>query len=812
MSKTNAGRGMLALATTALTCTLVFNGDAQVPPASPSASTSAAKTPAHVQNEEIVVTAQKRSERLNKVPLTVTAASRVTLSNLGITDTRDLGKLVAGFTFTQTALATPVYTLRGVGFYDSALGATPAVTVYVDQIPLTYPQMTRNAAFDLERVEVLKGPQGTLFGQNSTGGAVNYIAAKPTTDFQAGIEATAGNYGTANVNAFISGPITNNLDARLAVEHDNQGDWQKSYTSDATRGQIDLTKSRFLMDYHPDGPFHAEFSASGWLDKSDTPGAQLIAKTSALPPVAAFADYPLAPDNARAADWTPGFPKARDDGFYNVSLRADYEVNQVVNLTSLTSYAHLSTDDPVDADGTALDIDNSIERGDVGTFNQEVRGAINLPTTRIIVGGNFSKDIISEFQNDNVLQSSNGTNTSVPGFPVNYIDAVSSESRRTAAGFANLEQHFGDRLTVQGGVRYTDDLLNYSTCAQDVGGPLAASLGFLANYILRPALHLPGTTVIPPNSCATLNSNLQPGPVVGTLHQNNVSWRIGPSYKLTASTLVYLNISKGYKSGTVPTIFGVAADEYVPTTQESVMAYEAGVKSGLLGNRLQVNAAAYHYDYTNKQILGTIIDPLFGPLQRLVNIPKSTINGAELEVTASPITGLSIAGSATYVQSAVTSSFENFNAYGTPINFQGYAFPYTPKWTANLNAQYTFPVSERYNMFFGGNLSYSSKTTSFFGANVPYDASEPQHANPQGQHPDLPNSYGGLDIDSRALLDLRAGIETANGHIRFTLWGRNVTNKYYWTNATYYPSDPTIRYAGMPATYGATLSYRFGGR
>ena len=130
--------------------------------------------------EEIVVTAQKRADNINDVPLSIATASGAELLKRGIADPTQLELLVPGFSYQKSSYGVPVFSLRGVGFYDTTQGVTPAVAVYVDEIPLPYSAMTRGAALDVERVEVLKGPQGTLFGQNSTGGAINYIAAKPT--------------------------------------------------------------------------------------------------------------------------------------------------------------------------------------------------------------------------------------------------------------------------------------------------------------------------------------------------------------------------------------------------------------------------------------------------------------------------------------------------------------------------------------------------------------------------------------------------------------------------------------------------------
>jgi iron complex outermembrane recepter protein len=151
---------------------------------------------------DIIVTATKRSESVNKVAMSITAASGDDLAAAGIKSADDLGKIVPGFTFTQSAYSTPVYSLRGVGFYNYDIASTPTVTVYQDEAPLPFSAMSRGASFDLERVEVLKGPQGLLFGSNSTGGAVNYIAARPTKTLKAGMPGTVGSMHGSSADSF----------------------------------------------------------------------------------------------------------------------------------------------------------------------------------------------------------------------------------------------------------------------------------------------------------------------------------------------------------------------------------------------------------------------------------------------------------------------------------------------------------------------------------------------------------------------------------------------------------------------------------
>jgi len=184
---------------------------------------------------EIIVTAQKRSERLSDVPLSITAATGDQLTREGITDVAGLEKIVPGFTYQDSSYGTPIFSIRGVGFYDTSVGVSPAVSIYLDQVPLPYSSMARGVSFDLERVEALKGPQGTLFGQNSTGGAINYIAAKPTKDTTEGFDLDYGRFNSVNMQAFVSGSLAPNLQARIAARYEYRDDWQIGYAPNDTK-------------------------------------------------------------------------------------------------------------------------------------------------------------------------------------------------------------------------------------------------------------------------------------------------------------------------------------------------------------------------------------------------------------------------------------------------------------------------------------------------------------------------------------------------------------------------------------------------
>ncbi|AOH87232.1 TonB-dependent receptor (plasmid) [Sphingomonas panacis] len=771
----------------------------------PSTRTSATLTPAGPMNEnsptsdasqtgDIIVTAQKRSERLNEVPMSITASTGDQLKSAGITNTDDLAKIVPGFTFQKSAYGLPIYYIRGVGFNDTTLGVSPAVTVYVDQVPLPYSAMTRGALFDIERVEVLKGPQGTLFGQNSTGGAINYIAAKPTNRLQAGFDLGYGRFNSVNTEAFISGPLTDTLKGRIAVENEYQGDWQKSYVNNDTIGQKRFLNGRAILDWDPTSTVRISLSASGWRDRSDTQQGQFIKFTplfpagTGRPPTFPIATFPAAPANARAAAWDPGFDFAKNDSLYQFALHGEVDLSDAITLTSITSYAHFKTSTPLDLDASIYPVDRVDTHGTIETFSQELRlSGVVGDNLHWMFGGNYQNDRVKEHW---VLGPDLSTGASVGPFTYDGLIVDNDQKVKTGSIFASLDYNITRQLTLQGSIRYTDQRRHGEGCGRDDGtGDVAAALGFLSGLITG----TPAT--IAPGACATLNSQTGlPGLVTGNLNEDNLSWRAGVSYKPSSGTLFYANVTKGYKSGSFPTLPAGFSASLAPIKQESILAYEVGAKTELFDRKVQISAAAFYYDYRDKQLVGYKANPPFGTLPALVSIPKSKVQGAELSILARPVRGLTINIGGTYIDSKVLRNPINpIGPYSTSGSFVGEAFPFTPKWQGTVDTEYRFALSSALDAFVGGNVSARSGTQSVLttggAAEAPLEAL--------------------LYLKGYALLDLRAGVETQDGRIRFELWGRNVTNKYY-TNSATRVSDYTYRFTGMPVTYGATLRYRFG--
>ena len=708
------------------------------------------------------IAASGRLGPIDKVAMSITAATGAQLQSRGITDPSQLAKLVPGFNFNSTSYGAPVYTIRGVGFQESSLAAAPAVSVYVDEVPLPYSMETLGATLDIERVEVLKGPQGTLYGQNSTGGAVNYVAAKPTSTLQAGVDASYGRFNTVDLGGFVSGPLTSNLNFRVSARS-LQGDaWQRAYSRVDSMGATNQLFGRLLLDWQPTDRLSVSLNVNGWRDHSQSQaqqGVAILSQTTAADLYPDLAVFPMAPHNARAAEWDPGVNFRKNNRFYQSTLRADYELTDAIKLTSISSYQKLKRYNPVDGDATPYQSIYFINAGQISTFFQELRLSGELGAEgHWIVGGNYQRDKTHDISDIYFSQSSSR--------PLDVLRNQNRQNITNKAVYGNFDYQIASGLTVQGGIRYTKTDRSYNGCSIDIAGTWIAAFG---NDL---------------GGCITTTVDGTLGVISSNLNQDNVSWRAGIDYKPTNDLMFYANISKGYKAGSFPILSAISYQNVTPVTQESLLAYEAGVKATLFDRRLQLNAAGFYYDYKNKQIRGKLIVPIFNTLEALINIPKSHVAGFELSATARPVQGLTISPSVTMVASKIDGTFINYNSSGILGDFSGEPFPYTPKWSGNTDVEYRFPVNSSLGAFVGANVSYQSGTYGSLGQLSDYH------------------------IRGYALLDLRAGIDGPNRDWTFTLWGRNVTNQYYWTTADHF-TDVITRYAGMPVTYGASFSLRF---
>lgn len=781
---------------------------AQTPPAPASAQQPAAEGDDTV---DIIVTAQKRDENINDVPMSITAVSGDQLQALGVSGPEDLALVVPSFNYAQTAYGTPVYSLRGVGYYESSLSAPPAVTVYHDQVPIPFSAMTRLGAFDVARVEVLKGPQGILFGENSTGGAINYVMARPTNTFEAGLRLGYGRFNDFEGEAFVSGPLTSTLNGRIAVRGRNADDWQYNHTMPGqSLGERHELAGRILLDWRPSSALTVSFNLSGWKDQSETQAAQQLTIDTLTQTVPALVDTPNAPPGrARAANWEPNRDYSRDDWFYMAAMRADLELSPNLTATSLSAYQRYHQNYWQDQDGSSYHLVDTFLIGNIETVFQELRLAGTAGPVRWVIGGNYQHDDITD-EADPFDVSQCGCVFAVdPTRPTTGVNPYSYSTTETWAAFGNVDVSLTDQLTVRAGIRYTDVSIDNLSGNRDPGdGSYAYTYNLLIGLLSgRPGTIQPGgdaVLFISPDPTSPTGISITPGPVLGRLDEDNFSWRIGLDYQPTPALLFYGNVSRGYKAGSYPLLTPTVPLQFAPATQERMTAYELGAKITI--DRLQINLAGFYYDYRDKQIRGRILDPIgvFGALEKLINVPQSRLQGVELQVNYASRSGFTFNGAVTYVDSEVSDSFPNFDPFGNPTNFEGMRFPYTPELSATADVRYNWNVGSNLNAFAGFTVQYQSSITTAFAdpalvGTVPRDPAG-------GDNSTIPGDI--FRIPGRALVNARLGIASRNDRWRAQLWVENLFNEFYYNNVIH-TTDTTSAFTGMPRTYGVTLSFNF---
>ena len=729
--------------------------------------------------EEVRVTAQKRSEPVDHLPLSIATISAETLRRRGVSDVAGLVKVVPGFNSVDSGYGTPVHFLRGVGFFDSSVAAKPTVGVYLDEAPLPFTLLTSGVSFDLERIEILKGPQAAVFGQNATGGAINYIAAKPTQRFEAGLRGSFGRFDRTDVEGFMSGPLADSLSARLAVRHDGGDGWQSSYTRRESLGRKDLLQGRLVLAWDAGEALRLNLTVGGHSDRSDTQAAQFHAPFQQT--AGGFFDprligYQRAPARNRAADWGRTVPLKKDNRQAQATLRIDHDLPGLLTLTSLTSLVRFKEAYGQEGDGTTLRLTDFYITGGIRSFTQEVRLTGTFGARGSWIAGADYEDsrtheLVRQFLTD-LTTAHSFDRFGLP--PIDQVPQASDGAYSSAALFADVALPLSDTLTASLGGRYTKTDSDAESCIYNAGnGTYGQGLERLLG-LARGA--------IPIESCATLGADRRPTMFKGRLEQDNVSWRAGVTWAPTPGHTLYASANRGFKSGSFPNLAASEVTQYRPVVQERITAYELGTRFNLA--ELQLSGALFHYDYADKQLKGRAIVPIFGPLEALVNVPRSQVQGAEAQAVWVPIEGLRLSAGATYLDTKVTRSFTNYTAFGQLANFNGRRFPYTPRWQVSGEAEYGWRVTDAVDAFVWFGATHHSSTSGDF---VP----DPR-----------------LAIEGYTLIDVSAGIRSRNGAWHGSIFGRNVTGEYYWQTATR-RADTVVRYAGPPATYGVSLAYRW---
>lgn len=765
--------------------------------------------------DEVVVRAQRREQSLRDVPIAVTAMTGSQLKDMGIADARDLDTAVPGLTVSDGGYGTPVYTLRGVGFNDSSYLATPTTAVYLDEVNLPYSIMSKGPIIDVQQVEILKGPQGTLFGRSTTGGLINFIPRSPTETFEAGATISYSRFETWDIEAFASGAIVNSLRYRVAGRAiERQEGWQYSNTDKSkTHGEKTAYAIRGLFDWDATEDLSFRLMLNGWRDRSDAQAGQPIAfiqqnTSPGADPPQDVQNYPLVPQNTnnmRVMEFCKGHPSCThsdfkapldftvDDELAQVALKAQWLLNPHMEANILASYTRFEADDSQFPTGAfnqrmaELHVDAIME---VVELEARLNGSVESWMLDWLVGIHATpKDRV-----DTNLKQNYGRSSSVM-FPVGetgetlltdtWYPTPAEADYESIAPYANIEWQFLETLKLTLGARYTEEERSFSGCvAAREGNSVHALFQAIAVQRALEAGTEPGEANFD-GGCMTISEDGQFEPFSDTIKDEHVSYRAVLDWTPMADYMFYVSHSRGFKSASFPINNAADQRQIRGAEKERVDAYELGAKTTFFDNRLQVNSAIFYYDYKDKQLLSTFVDPVFGALPALANAPESKVEGVEMDFQASPLHGLTISGAIAYIETEVKKFPNAFDTRGNPVDLSGTDFNFAPKLTYSLHAGYTYPILSAYELSLSADYSYKDETNSTLD-------NDPVFA-----HPD------------HAITNARIGFWHIDGRWKLTAWGKNIFNEYTVNSVFPSTSDIKFRYTGMPQTYGITFEYQY---
>ena len=815
---------------------------------------------------DIIVTAQKREESINRVGITITAATGAALAQRGITSVGDLEKIVPGFKATESIFATPVFTLRGIGLNDYSLGSTPAVAVYEDQVPLPYPTMYAATGLDVQRVEVLKGPQGTLFGQSSTGGAVNYIPNQPGDRFEAGANFSFDNYSQADASGFISGPLTGTLGARIAVEAVGGGAWQTNTAANNRQKLGDARKitGRAILAWNPTSAFKATLTLTANQDRSDVQATQFTrnflnvygspaqAAAAGEAPIsrdpyavvdpAAFAALtnPASPGynptflahqalafgraaagvgggldylggvnpgrDANLATWNPNYKPSRNEHLYQAALRLDYKLGPVFTATSITSYTQKNNNFQFDSSATN-DLALLVHiYGPQKYVSEEFRVAADTSKLHALVGVAYDHADISD--NFGLTLSDSAISEPIPGIRLNQLLSQERQQISNYGVFGNIEYALTDRLKFTGGVRYNESNRTASLCNSDPAydASQGQALTFtILSPILRSAFGLPAAppVAIGPGQCITLNTTVSPASLD----------YLRPT--LTPTTLSLREHNIPWHAGlsyTIPqgTLFYASVSK----------GYKAGVIPAISGT-----TTSQYVTVKQEGLLayeGGIKAPLFDRHVQFnaagfyYDYTNKQVRVRELD----PVFGLLEVGAnvpKSYVYGAEAEIVAR-PSRGLTLSLSGtYLHSKVTSSFATINGLEIFNQEGYTGDFRTSRLPDTPAFTGSADASYDFDltgrikAFAGANVLYEGASVDTFETSTLLAQDFRlapyALLDLRTGIHAADDRWRVTLYCRNCTNTYY-TPSKGFGTETYYRYAGHPVTVGVALTVR----
>ena len=622
-----------------------------------------ASQPQGAQIGDIIVTAERRSQRLQEVPISITAVSAATLATAGIVNTSQLSQVTPGLVTPENISGNASFTpfIRGVGSGTAVPGIDASVALYVDGVYQASKYLNQIDLANIDRVEILKGPQGTLYGRNATGGAINIITKKPSDTLEGSASFSYGRFDEAEEKFYLSGPLAQGLNASLGVVAHQGGDYGRNRTtgnkfgglnSVTVNGQLGFTPTDRL-DINLSGIYSRrrgrQFSSTGVFDPANPPFGGLIGGQFSTNPRELYTDID---------------PKLNSHS-YSGAAHVRYSLDSV-DLLSITSYKKGNYHSQLDSDGSSLPILTILFSAPSKTFTQEVQAVSTAASPfQWIVGGYYISSS-EEYSPFGVI---------VAPTPVQYFT-----NNKTKGGsiFAQGTYEVAAGTKITGGLRYSIE----------------------KRSIL-------GTLVAP-----TLGNIIIGGPLDEHKTFKKLTWRLSIDHKLSDDVLVYASYNRGFKSGAFNPL------SVAPTSRaanpEVLDAYEVGIKSQVLDRTVQVNAAGYYYKYKNIQVQHVVLGS-GSSVAVLENAAAATLYGIDGDVVIAPTRDLRLTGGFNLEHS----KYDNYSGASgftlVPGGAQSGVFDLTgdqvlnaPKLTFTAAASYTVPVGEAGAVLFDVNYSHSS--------------------------------------------------------------------------------------------------------
>ncbi len=718
--------------------------------------------------DEIVVTARRTEESLQDVPGSVSAFSESRLEQLGATDSTGLQGAVPNLNVVQgrgSSNATNIY-IRGVGQPDALQTFDPAVGFYVDDVYYSRIRGTQMEVFDIERVEVLRGPQGTLYGRNTIGGAVKIVTRRPGQEPHALAQLTMGEYGQIETRLAGSTPLTDNLAIGAAVFGARRDGYVENPVSNEDYNDRASTGGRVQLAWDPSSTFSVDFSTDYAEESTALTTGQALNSLFNLGGVQIYAVPTPTPEYDFTAQTTPTLPNSSSLTHWGSSLRASWELNSNFTLRSITAYRNLTYDDYVDIDATPVELGDVFVGVRQHQLSQEFQGIYDAGPLTVVGGVYYLDESVRSHQIAFADDYVNGVvvfGNLLTGFERTIDDDLNTTSW---AAFANATYAVTDRFNISGGLRYTQEEKEYfRTTSTFYSAPI-----FNSTF----AFEIEETW-------------------------DDLSPMLSADYQLTDNVMIYGRAARGYMSGGFNGRAN-APGEQAPYDPEISTSYEIGAKTDWLDGRLIANVAAFSNTFEDFQarVSGTVVDPVTEievGTTSVLNAGELEINGAEVELTYVPVDNLSLDAQIGYLD-AQYNEFDDSRFPGGSRAFQTPAF--SPEWTARFGGAYTWALPDEAELTLGASARFRSEmalavdNTYIFG-NV-------------GTTTEIP----GLFSDDYWLYDANLTYRP-NDVFSVALVGRNLTDEIYKTEGQDFSAIGQIRtvYYGPPRTVSLVFTARY---